>query len=72
MKLLSRAGSSRMVMVSSRDLIFLWGMMSIGVSPVNVCSERMGGRRRIWAKWCLGVFMGCLGGCLTPAERSSC
>lgn len=26
-------------MVASRDLSFLWGMMSMVVSPVGVCSE---------------------------------
>jgi len=36
---LSRAGSSRKDMVASRDLSFLWGMMSMAVSPVGVCSE---------------------------------
>ncbi len=41
MKVLSRAGSTRKVRVSSWDLIFLWGIMIMGGSPVDVCSETM-------------------------------
>jgi len=48
-------------MVSAWDLVFLCGMVSMVVPPVGVCSKRTGGRRRISAKRCLGVFVGCLG-----------
>ena len=39
MKALSRAGSSRWVIVSVRDFIFLKGMVIMGVSPIGVCLE---------------------------------
>lgn len=39
MKDLSRAGSSRKVKVSAWDLIFLWGIMSMGVLLFHLFAE---------------------------------
>jgi len=50
-------------MVASRDLSFLRGMVGMGgVSCGSLFGVKGERKRRIWAKWCLGVFMGCLGG----------
>jgi hypothetical protein len=54
MNVLSRAGSSRKVADASRDLIFLWGIMSMMVSPVSICSEMRASKAEAADKEVLG------------------
>jgi hypothetical protein len=47
MKVLSRAGSTRKVRVSAWDLIFLWGIVIMGVSPLVFVRSGRGVKKRV-------------------------